>query len=258
MSLTPLDIRKKEFRKVMRGCDPVQVEAFLEEVSDLVMALVEDKNELQTQVEQLQGEKKLLTAIKPEPEKEESVTEKELAEREAKMIIREAEVKAYEILERAKAENNRLKEETIVLKSQKSSFLKRLKHIISSQLEMIDVLSLDDFDDKDVEHVRKTVEKASKTNVSEDVLKIDPKDLFTSKKEEKVDDVALDLNVVKNGDMQPIDNVPFILKKKKKKPDLPEAEKHSETEEKNQQLHKNLFNSKIDDDFERILGEIGK
>ncbi|MEK7248881.1 MAG: DivIVA domain-containing protein, partial [Bacteroidota bacterium] len=30
MKLTPLDIRKQEFKKVMRGYDPIEVETFME------------------------------------------------------------------------------------------------------------------------------------------------------------------------------------------------------------------------------------
>jgi DivIVA domain-containing protein len=41
--LTPLDIKKREFKKVMRGCDPLEVEIFLEELADYTAALIEER-----------------------------------------------------------------------------------------------------------------------------------------------------------------------------------------------------------------------
>ena len=57
MKLTPLDIRKQEFKKIMRGYDPVEVDTFLDMVaSDLEEALKQQKEsreriiELETQL----------------------------------------------------------------------------------------------------------------------------------------------------------------------------------------------------------------
>jgi cell division initiation protein len=57
MKLTPLDIRKQEFKRIMRGYDPVEVVTFLEMVaSDLEEALKLQKEsreriiELETQL----------------------------------------------------------------------------------------------------------------------------------------------------------------------------------------------------------------
>ena len=44
MKLTPLDIRKQEFKKLMRGYDPVEVDTFMEMVAaDLEEALKAQK-----------------------------------------------------------------------------------------------------------------------------------------------------------------------------------------------------------------------
>ena len=45
MDLTPLDIRKKDFKKAMRGFDPEEVEHFLEDVSEFVEKLANELSE---------------------------------------------------------------------------------------------------------------------------------------------------------------------------------------------------------------------
>jgi len=278
MNLTPLDIRKKEFKKVMRGLDPSEVETFLEDVSDFVIDLLEENKALKLKVEHLGDEAKVLKEITERPQQEER-NEQDFAEREAKMIIRESELKAMEILERAKADHNRIKEEVIILKTQKATFLKRLKQIISSQVEMLDVLELDDLDDEMIETSRVELQKAPiKKTIVQKEFKIDPKEILNRVQNKTNDELNIDLNVVKNKNLKPMDDLPFIRKKKPKvdppksvevtqeslfsdievvKKETPEPEK-IDVEEKKQDLHKALFNNdKIDDDFERMLDELG-
>ena len=67
MQLTPLDIRKKEFKKVMRGCDPAEVEAFLELLSE-EFELLQLEIEKHTKENELLQEKnnRLKSEAKPE------------------------------------------------------------------------------------------------------------------------------------------------------------------------------------------------
>ncbi len=46
MKLTPLDIRKQEFKRVLRGLDPDEVEAFLGMMADEFEMLIREKNQL--------------------------------------------------------------------------------------------------------------------------------------------------------------------------------------------------------------------
>ena len=62
------------------------------------------------------------------------------------MIVREAEVKAAELIEKAKNQVDRIKDETRLLKSQKESLAKRLKHLLSSHIELIKMLEMDDLE----------------------------------------------------------------------------------------------------------------
>ena len=50
MKITPLDIKKQVFKKVLRGLDPIEVETFLEMVSEEFESLIKDKNNLSDDV----------------------------------------------------------------------------------------------------------------------------------------------------------------------------------------------------------------
>ena len=150
MKLTPLDIKKQVFKKVMRGFDPVEVETFLEMVSEEFESLIKEKNNLSDDV------LKLKTQLQDYQEVEKTFKEslmnaqqtmnqsRENSKRESTLIIKEAEVRAEKILENAKKQLNDMKNELMIIKAQKDSFAKRLRHLLESQLELLKVLEIDD------------------------------------------------------------------------------------------------------------------
>ena len=246
MKLTPLDIRKKEFRKVMRGSDPVEVEEFLEEVSDNVMELSEANKKLEAKIVDLETEKRVLEDLQNSTNEEED-DEKVFAEREAKMVIREAELKALEILERSKAESNRLKEEIVTLKHQKQSFLKRLKHIFDSQLELIQVMEIDDFDPSEFNELKK---KASKIGTEFHQSSVDVK--------KSVSDINIDIDVIKNSSSPSIESLPFIKKKSPVEKELGELDfLKTKSQERQKRINeKKQSKDPFDEDFDRIFNEL--
>lgn len=160
MKLTPLDIKKQEFKRNFRGYDHIEVDAFLETVADEFEALIRDRNRMSDEV------LKLKTQLKDYQEVERTFKEslmkaqqtlddsRDNARHEAELIIREAELKAEKILESTKIQLAEMKNELMLIKSQKDSFAKRLKHLLESQLELIGVLEIDDiglgrFDDRE-------------------------------------------------------------------------------------------------------------
>ena len=150
MKITPLDIKKQGFNKVLRGYDPVEVETFLEMVAEEFEQLIREKNNLSDEV------LKLKTQLRDYQEVEKTFKEslmsaqqtmnqsRENSKREAALIIKEAEVKAEKIIENAKKQLINIKNEIMVLKAQKDSFAKRLKHLLESQIELLKVLEMDD------------------------------------------------------------------------------------------------------------------
>ncbi len=152
MKITPLDIKKQQFKIKVRGFDKTEVEAFLEMVANEYESVIDEKNKLTIEVSKLktqlddyqQVEKTLQETLM---NAQESVSQsKENSKREADIIKREAELKAEKILDEAREKLDKMKNELKIIKTQKESFSKRLKHLLQSQIELIDVLELDDVD----------------------------------------------------------------------------------------------------------------
>jgi cell division initiation protein len=206
MALTPLDIRKQEFKKVMRGCDPIEVETFLETVSEEFANTKAENEDLKQKLMHFTDEvERLESELKKARELEK---ESKIPEKEAEIIIKQAEIKAMEILEKSKSESNRIREEIFVLKSQKSSFVKRLKHLFSAQLEFIEVLEVEDEDIDNLKELNKQLTKkkynsAAKNNTEEE-------------KSERLNELLSNLELRENREGSNFDkDLPFIRQKAK-------------------------------------------
>ena len=154
MKLTPLDIKKHEFAKTFRGYDPEEVRAFLEMVAEEMMTLQDKAEELQRKTIQMETQladykdleqKWKTTMISAQESAEKAV---EASRREAEIIFREAEIKAESILSESRKNAGKYREEMELLRSEKRAFIRRLKHLIQSQLELIDVLENEDASEK--------------------------------------------------------------------------------------------------------------
>jgi cell division initiation protein len=150
VKLTPLDIRKQEFKRSMRGFDTDEVEAFLGMVADELELLIREKNQfndelikLRTQLKDYQRVEQTLrdTLVKAHNTVEDTRAN---SRREAEIIIHEAELQADNIIKEAKEDLFRLRNEISFVKAQKESFAKRLKHLLESQIELLDVLEMED------------------------------------------------------------------------------------------------------------------
>lgn len=150
MRLTALEIRKQDFKKVLRGFDPLEVETFLEMVADEYETLAKAKNELTEKVRSLETrvrdfEQMENTLQKTLMDAQQTMDQsKESSKREADLVIREAEIQAERVLDEARRELSRLKNEIAMVQSQKNGFVSRLKQLLRSQIELIEVLELDD------------------------------------------------------------------------------------------------------------------
>ncbi|MFH2004333.1 MAG: hypothetical protein ABIK27_06305, partial [Bacteroidota bacterium] len=68
----------------------------------------------------------------------------ENAKREGQLIIQAADVQATQILDKARTDNTRLKEEISILKAKKNTMISRLKLLLNSELELIRALEVDE------------------------------------------------------------------------------------------------------------------
>ncbi len=150
MKLTPLDIKKQRFKSKVRGYDPTEVETFLEMVADEYETvfnernrLAEDIGKLKVQLKDYQQVEKTLQDTLMNAQQNVSQS-RENSKREAQILLREAELKSERILDEAREKLDKMKNELNILRSQKESFARRLKHLLESQIELIKVLEIDD------------------------------------------------------------------------------------------------------------------
>lgn len=179
MKLTPLEIRNQEFRKALRGSDPVEVQTFLEMVSEHYEEILEENKtlnrrivELETRLQDFQENEKNLreTLLNVQEVKKQS---EESSRRQADLIVKEAELKAMEVLETARKQTRQIREEVNWLKSQKESFINRLRHILVSQIELLSVMEIDDILPAETQEVLKSMKarKYSQPQPSEKAVK---------------------------------------------------------------------------------------
>ena len=141
MNISPLDIRKHEFKKSLRGYDVDEVTAFLDIISMEYENLIRENallnEKVKTSNEQLKKyhdiESTLQeTLLSAERAREETVI---TAKKQAEVIIREAEVKAATLIEDGRKVLTRLQNRINELMIQKDTYLSKIKALIITQLE---------------------------------------------------------------------------------------------------------------------------
>lgn len=152
MKLTPVEIKNQEFKKGMRGYDTVEVDTFIELVADKYQELLNENERLQKQnivyETELHNYKDVEKTLKQTLKnvQENSQVSKENSAKEAGLIRKEAELAAAQLLEKARMQVFKMKEEMVRLQNQKHSFISRLRHVLASQMELLEVLKTDDID----------------------------------------------------------------------------------------------------------------
>jgi cell division initiation protein len=199
LKLTPLEIRKQEFKKTLRGFDPIEVTTFLEMVADQFEKENEEKKrlqnrliELETKLSDYQNTEKMMreTLVNVQEVK---IQSEESSRRQADLIIKEAELKSLEIMETARKQARQMREEVGWLKSQKESFINRLRHILLSQVELLSVLEIDDAIPDEMKKVIKSAKnrRQSFLESSEEAEIIEPspvQDQISSVEQEIIDE----------------------------------------------------------------------
>jgi len=144
MNLSPLFIKKQEFEKSMRGYNVEEVRAFLDKISSEMEGLLNQKEQLEGEVERLnreveefrQIEKKLQDDI--QKTKETSAQTLELAKKQSTLIIKEAEVKASQMIQNAEEKVNALQNAVMHLRGEKDLIIARLRAIVSTQSNLLE------------------------------------------------------------------------------------------------------------------------
>ena len=148
MKLTPLDIRKQEFKKVMRGYDPVEIETFMEMTANEFEELIRSQKDMRDRVIELEVQLKDYRQIEKTLQQTllqaQETTGKtyEAARKESELIIREAEQKAAAIIAQAHVDLAQLKRELQELSTRKESLVHQLRVILSAELDLLKTLEL--------------------------------------------------------------------------------------------------------------------
>jgi len=154
MRITPLDVRKQEFRKSVRGFDCDEVRAFLTTLADEYEAVLVDNKVLRERlldqdikINEYQNMERTLrdTLMTAERVMQES---KENAAREGDLVIQEAQLTAKGILEECRVRTEELRRELISLRTEKETYLARFKGLAEAQINFIESHK-DDFADLD-------------------------------------------------------------------------------------------------------------
>ncbi len=170
MRITPLDIRKQEFRKTMRGLDNDEVYAFLGTVADEYEAVLSDNKRLREHIVQLEERvkefKSMETNLRNTLMTAEKITAeaKENARKEADLIVRSAEVDANRSSEAIRAHTQQLRREILELKKHKDNYLTRLRTLMDSHRNVVDGFEEDFAEvDREIEEIGKQVEEDIQT-----------------------------------------------------------------------------------------------
>lgn len=138
--LTPLDIRKQEFRRSLRGYEPVGVEDFRVRVADELERVIREKSVLEERVAAMTEQLRVFR------ERERAMNEalvaaqqlraetRATAEREAQVIVREAEAQAQRDLDEMRQAENVIRTRIAEAERQFQAYVGGFKAMLERQL----------------------------------------------------------------------------------------------------------------------------
>jgi cell division initiation protein len=144
MEISPVEITQREFGRKMRGLDPEEVHTFLEQIAEEMTRLLQQNSDQSAQIQRLEAQ------VKGYQEREDSLrntlvtaqkmTEeiKENAKREGGLIIKEAELRAENLLEQAHQKLGQVQAETAELRRQRDLFAAKLRGLLKTHLDLLE------------------------------------------------------------------------------------------------------------------------
>lgn len=145
MRITPLNIKKQEFGKSLRGYDTEEVRIYLNSLADDLEDLIRENETLKKNLDeantQLLEYRRIEKNLQDTLLKAQETTSKsiESTKKQASLIIKEAEIKAQQILDKSKEGANELRNSIIVLREERDLILAKLKAIVNSQSHLLEM-----------------------------------------------------------------------------------------------------------------------
>ena len=146
MPITPLEIRKQEFKKGLRGYDRHEVSAFLEMVASELEILLRENASLSEKVKDLDAKIEDYRRMEKILQDTLTTTQKaadELrnsAKKEAETIIANAKIDAQRFLREAQMQIAKIKEETKIIEHQKLLMIAEFRGLLESYLRLMERL----------------------------------------------------------------------------------------------------------------------
>ena len=142
--LTPLDVRRYDFGRALRGYDPARVATFRDQVADEMDRRARVNQDLDQKArafhEQLRAfrerERALNEALVSAQQMRQETREQ--AEREAALIVREAQAEGERYIEAARAEVRKVQEELQALERSRRAYLAQMRSLVSRHLSEIE------------------------------------------------------------------------------------------------------------------------
>ncbi|GGG21092.1 septum site-determining protein DivIVA [Lysinibacillus alkalisoli] len=143
MPLSPIDINNKEFTKTFRGYSEDEVNEFLDQIIKDYEILIREKKELEQQVHMMTEQVNHFNTMEETLQKSIMVAQEAADEvrrnsqKEAKLIIKEAEKNAERIINEALAKSRAANIEVEELTKQSKVFRNRFKMLVEAQLDLL-------------------------------------------------------------------------------------------------------------------------
>ena len=144
MDITPLDIRKQEFKKSFNGYDKNEVDNFLEmiaqQMEDLIRENMNQKEQLKDVKKQISDYRTMEKTLQDTLTSAQKTTEelRKNAKQEGTIIMRNAELEAKHILESAREESSKLRSEIKTLITLKNNFIAKFKGMIEAYARLLE------------------------------------------------------------------------------------------------------------------------
>ncbi len=145
MKVSPLNIKKQEFSKSVRGFDKEEVQAFLNKLADEFETVLNENEKLKIELKEanlkLNEYKKIEKNLQDTLLKAQEASSKtiEATKKQTNLMIKEAEIKASQILERARENANEIRNAVINLREEKNLIIAKLKALIGSQEKLLNL-----------------------------------------------------------------------------------------------------------------------
>lgn len=142
--LTPLDVRRFDFGRSLRGYNPEKVEQFRDQIAEELERLGRVNADLDTKArsfhEQLRAfrerDKALNDALVSAQQLRAELRDQ--AEREAQLVLKEAQAEAERLVEAARAEVRRMEAELDALDRSRRTYLAQMRALLARQLSEVE------------------------------------------------------------------------------------------------------------------------